>query len=152
MNSRLESRPPRLRTGSKSCAPSPTSPPPSGAPNNSYLREYALIAEYGLVQRRPLPGIYVIPSEQSCATWHGVAFPRAGLYRGGAYRFTLDIPAAYPDAPPRVVFAPPPFHPLVDAATGALDVARAFAACGGHRDTSRDVLGRRLAPASARRR
>jgi len=104
----------------------------SGSPrgNHSYgpfLLEYALMAEYNMLQKQKLPGVYVIPAAKSPLLWHGMLFIRQGLYQEGAFRFSLYIQENYPDGDcPRVVFQPPIFHPVVNPETGELDVKRAF--------------------------
>ncbi|KAJ3592897.1 hypothetical protein NHX12_005235, partial [Muraenolepis orangiensis] len=67
-----------------------------------FYLEYSLLAEFTLVIKQKLPGIYVQPS----------------------YKSALNN---YPDGEcPRVVFDIPVFHPLVDPVSGELDVRRAF--------------------------
>merc|ERR1719423_459414 len=51
-------------------------------------------------------------------------------YAGAVFRFSLHIPDNFPDGPPpRVVFTPPVWHPLIHPSSGEMDVARGF----GHR-------------------
>ncbi|RXN21091.1 AKT-interacting isoform X1 [Labeo rohita] len=92
-----------------------------------FYLEYSLLAEFTLVIKQKLPGIYVQPSYRSALMWFGVIFIRHGLYQDGVFKFTVYIPDNYPDGDcPRVVFDTPVFHPLVDPVSGELDVRRAF--------------------------
>ncbi|CAL8349866.1 unnamed protein product [Merluccius merluccius] len=92
-----------------------------------FYLEYSLLAEFTLVIKQKLPGIYVQPSYKSALMWFGVIFIRHGLYQDGVFKFTVYIPDNYPDGEcPRVVFDLPVFHPLVDPVSGELDVRRAF--------------------------
>uniref|UniRef100_A0A0B8RYM3 AKT-interacting protein-like n=1 Tax=Philothamnus irregularis TaxID=1899461 RepID=A0A0B8RYM3_9SAUR len=93
-----------------------------------FYLEYSLLAEYTLVVKQKLPGVYVQPSYQSALMWFGVIFIRHGLYQDGVFKFTIYIPDNYPDGDcPRLIFDLPIFHPLVDPVSGELDVKRAFA-------------------------
>ncbi|KAL7831228.1 hypothetical protein SRHO_G00307310 [Serrasalmus rhombeus] len=92
-----------------------------------FYLEYSLLAEFTLVIKQKLPGIYVQPSYRSALMWFGVIFIRHGLYQDGVFKFTVYIPDNYPDGEcPRVVFDIPVFHPLVDPVSGELDVRRVF--------------------------
>ncbi|XP_023229143.1 AKT-interacting protein-like isoform X3 [Centruroides sculpturatus] len=92
-----------------------------------YFLEYSLMAEYVLLQKQQLPGLYVVPSAGSALKWFGVLFIRNGLYQGGVFRFTLYVPDKYPDSdPPLLVFEPPIFHPIIDYTTGEMDIKSAF--------------------------
>uniref|UniRef100_A0A7M4E5K7 AKT interacting protein n=1 Tax=Crocodylus porosus TaxID=8502 RepID=A0A7M4E5K7_CROPO len=140
----------------------PASPAPSSQSTNGthasygpFYLEYSLLAEFTLVVKQKLPGVYVQPSYRSAlskfksrcfnyriflsglypfirfsllAVWFGVIFIRHGLYQDGVFKFTVYIPDNYPDGDcPRLVFDLPVFHPLVDPLSGELDVKRAFA-------------------------
>ncbi|RVE74778.1 hypothetical protein OJAV_G00025670 [Oryzias javanicus] len=92
-----------------------------------FYLEYSLLAEFTLVIKQKLPGIYVQPSYKSALMWFGVIFIRHGLYQDGVFKFTVYIPDNYPDGHcPKLVFDNPVFHPLVDPVSGELDVRRAF--------------------------
>uniref|UniRef100_A0A671LKW6 AKT-interacting protein-like n=1 Tax=Sinocyclocheilus anshuiensis TaxID=1608454 RepID=A0A671LKW6_9TELE len=92
-----------------------------------FYLEYSLLAEFTLVIKQKLPGIYVQPSYRSALMWFGVIFIRHGLYQDGVFKFTVYIPDNYPDGDcPRVIFDTPVFHPLVDPVSGELDVRRTF--------------------------
>lgn len=89
--------------------------------------EYSLLAEFTLVIKQKLPGIYIQPSYRSALMWFGVIFIRHGLYQDGVFKFTVYIPDNYPDGDcPKVVFDIPVFHPLVNPVSGELDVRKAF--------------------------
>ena len=53
----------------------------------SYFLEYSLMAEYNLLLKQKLPGIYCIPSSSSSLTWYGVLFIRQGPYQEGVFRW-----------------------------------------------------------------
>ncbi|XP_054587891.1 AKT-interacting protein isoform X2 [Nothobranchius furzeri] len=91
-----------------------------------FYLEYSLMAEFTLVIKQKLPGIYVQPSYKSALMWFGVIFIRHGLYQDGVFKFTVYIPDNYPDGECPLVFDTPVFHPLVDPVSGELDVKRAF--------------------------
>ncbi|XP_074523351.1 AKT-interacting protein isoform X2 [Halichoeres trimaculatus] len=135
--------PARLPFGKKQLPPIPknaapiTKPTSAGTPVQSangthasygpFYLEYSLLAEFTLVIKQKLPGIYVQPSYKSALMWFGVIFIRHGLYQDGVFKFTVYIPDNYPDGEcPKLVFDIPVFHPLVDPVSGELDVRRAF--------------------------
>nr|CAB3220848.1 ubiquitin-conjugating enzyme E2 11-like [Phallusia mammillata] len=101
-----------------------------GATPKSYgpfFLEYSLMAEYNLLQKQSLPGMYIIPSAKSPLLWFGVIFVRQGLYQSGIFKFCVSIPPTYPDGEcPQILFNCAPFHPLIEPNTGKLDVQRAF--------------------------
>uniref|UniRef100_A0A2K6S296 AKT-interacting protein n=1 Tax=Saimiri boliviensis boliviensis TaxID=39432 RepID=A0A2K6S296_SAIBB len=111
----------------------PTSAPGAQSTNSTHASygpfylEYSLLAEFTLVVKQKVLGVYVQPSYRSALMWFGVIFIRHGLYQDGVFKFTVYIPDNYPDADcPRLVFDIPNFHPLVDPTSGELDVKRAF--------------------------
>ncbi|CAL4079283.1 unnamed protein product, partial [Meganyctiphanes norvegica] len=105
-----------------------TSTPRGNHSYSPYFLEYTLLAEYNLLQKQRVSGVYVVPSGKSPLVWNGVIFIRAGLYQEGIFRFHLLIPENYPDGDvPRVVFDSPVFHPLIDPESKELDIARGFA-------------------------
>uniref|UniRef100_A0A8C9WHY8 Akt interacting protein n=1 Tax=Scleropages formosus TaxID=113540 RepID=A0A8C9WHY8_SCLFO len=82
----------------------PVSPAPSAQSSNGthasygpFYLEYSLLAEFTLVIKQKLPGIYVQPSYRSALMWFGVIFIRHGLYQDGVFKFTVYIPDNYPD-------------------------------------------------------
>ena len=105
----------------------------------SYFLEYSLMAEFNLLLKQKLPGIYCIPSAMSSLTWYGVVFIRQGAYQEGVFRyrsmsstssvtfpfimFQVQIPENDPDGDvPKVVFEHSVFHPCVDPDTHTLNV------------------------------
>lgn len=93
----------------------------------SYFLEYSLMAEYNLLLKQKLPGIYCIPSANSSLTWFGVLFIRQGHYQEGVFRFQVIIPDNYPDGDvPKVVFEAPVFHPCIDPVSHVLNVKQGF--------------------------
>nr|CAD7577255.1 unnamed protein product [Timema californicum] len=94
---------------------------------SQYQQEYSLIAEYNILQKQEIPGVYVIPSAQSSLLWFGVLFVRQGLYQGGVFRFNIHIPETFPDGGcPHVAFQSRVFHPLVNEDTGEMDLKSGF--------------------------
>lgn len=92
-----------------------------------FFLEYSLLAEYSLLEKQKLPGIYVIPAAKSSLQWFGVMFIRQGMYQGGVFRFIVRIPETYPDGDcPDIIFETPVFHPQVDYDLGILDVRKGF--------------------------
>ena len=94
---------------------------------STFFLEYSLMAEYNLLQKQNLPGVYILPSSRTPLLWFGVIFVRQGLYQSGIFKFCVVIPQTYPDSDcPKIVFDRAPFHPLINPQTGELDVQRAF--------------------------
>lgn len=97
--------------------------------NHSYgpfFLEYSLLAEYNLLRKQKLPGVYVIPSTHTPLCWYGIIFVRQSIYQEGIFRFKIIIPENYPDGDcPRVFFDQSVFHPLIEPqAPFELDVRR----------------------------
>lgn len=104
-----------------------TSTPKGSHGYSSYYTEYALMAEFQLLQQQRLPGIYCLPSYSSPLTWWAVLFIRQGPYRGAVLRFRILLPENYPDGDvPKVEFDGPVFHPFVDIETNQLNVKQGF--------------------------
>jgi len=104
-----------------------TSTPKGSHGYSSYYLEYALMAEFQLLQQQRLPGIYCLPSHSSPLTWFAVLFIRQGPYRGAVLRFQILLPENYPDGDvPQVQFEGPVFHPYVDQQTHQLNVKQGF--------------------------
>ncbi|XP_045762118.1 protein crossbronx homolog [Maniola jurtina] len=92
-----------------------------------FHQEYIIMAEYRMLQTENLPGIYVIPSHDNSFLWYGVIFIRSGLYTGGVFRFTLNLPEKFPDdTVPTVKFTSQIFHPAIDPITGILSLNEVF--------------------------
>ncbi|ELT87326.1 hypothetical protein CAPTEDRAFT_21008 [Capitella teleta] len=93
----------------------------------TFLTEYSLMAEYNLLMKKKLPGVYAIPSYKSPLVWFGVLFIRQGLYQEGVFKFTVYIPENYPDGEcPRLIFDQCVYNPSVHPQTGELDVAKTY--------------------------
>lgn len=90
------------------------------------VRQHALLLEYEHLQDVLPSGMYVMPSYDSLLTWHGVVFPRQGLYRGGVFKFELELPPDYPDSPPSLKLLDDIFHPMVEPGTGRFDLSGIF--------------------------
>lgn len=92
-----------------------------------YFLEYTLLAEYNLLQKQMIPGVYVLPAAKSPLIWYGVLFIHHGIYEEGIFKFVMSIPENYPDGDcPLLKFVPPVYHPLINMETGELDIKRAF--------------------------
>ncbi|KAF1755484.1 hypothetical protein GCK72_022053 [Caenorhabditis remanei] len=92
------------------------------------LVEQALAAEFAEVCRAPVEGIFVCPSARNRFAWFGVIFVRKGIFGGGIFRFTIEIPSDFPASIclPRVVFSQSIFHPLICSKNKELSLARSF--------------------------
>mmetsp|Transcript_16558 Transcript_16558/g.27363 ORF Transcript_16558/g.27363 Transcript_16558/m.27363 type:complete len:244 (-) Transcript_16558:426-1157(-) len=88
-------------------------------------REYLLILEFKHLKTHAPSGVYVMPSLDSMYVWYGVIFLRDGLYKGGTFKFVINIPEGYPDARPSVRFGTRIFHPQVSLA-GDMDLNKDF--------------------------
>ena len=89
--------------------------PKTQAKVSPYYRDHYLLTEYRELQQHAPNGIYVLPSSSSLLRWDGVIFVRQGDYRGGIFRFIIDIPESYPDARPNLKFVSKVFHPQISA-------------------------------------
>ncbi|GBG74924.1 hypothetical protein CBR_g19438 [Chara braunii] len=104
---------------------SPHTSPPKPHQYSPYFRETALIIEYKNLKYHAPSGVYVMPSFHSLYLWNGVIFVRQGSYRGGIFKFILQIPDTYPSERPRLFFTSYVFHPRVYP-SGELDLSQAF--------------------------
>ncbi|VVC97376.1 unnamed protein product [Leptidea sinapis] len=92
-----------------------------------FQQEYIIMAEYRMLQTENLQGIYTIPSYENSLLWYGVIFVRSGLYAGGVFRFTLQLPDNFPDDKvPVLTFTSQLYHPAVDVNTGILRLSEVF--------------------------
>ena len=84
--------------------------------------------EFRHLKEHAPPGMYILPSFDNLRQWSGVIFIRKGLYKGGIFRFFLELPRSYPanGACPRVTFVTPLHHPHVDSKTGRVDILSHF--------------------------
>lgn len=98
---------------------------PSGCTEDSKeeqekLRDYQLLVEYTSLKVYAPLGVYVLPQIGNMRVWHGVIFIRQGLYKGGVFRFKIDIPYDYPNVAPTVFFHTYVYHSLIHPETGEL--------------------------------
>ncbi|KAF4668843.1 a1-alpha2 repression [Perkinsus olseni] len=89
-------------------------------------RTCSLLMEYRHLQDNAPRGLYVCPDVQDLLIWHCVLILRQGHYKGAILKFVLRIPEDYPNSAPTVQFSSRVYHPLVDEATGILDISLAF--------------------------
>eukprot|EP01118_Nematostelium_gracile_P017462 TRINITY_DN7467_c0_g1_i1.p1 TRINITY_DN7467_c0_g1~~TRINITY_DN7467_c0_g1_i1.p1 ORF type:complete len:237 (+),score=44.75 TRINITY_DN7467_c0_g1_i1:84-794(+) len=92
---------------------------------SDYYREYRILIEYKHLPQHIPGGVYAVPSSDSIFDWKCVIFLRQSLYRGGVFKFSIQIPSKYPEEVPQVVFETPMFHPQIDK-KGFLNVNRQF--------------------------
>ena len=85
-----------------------------------------LLIELKHLQKFCPSGIYIIPQSDNIKIWHGVIFPREGLYRDGIFKFQIQIPPEYPNSPPTVIFVSKVYHPLINKESGVLDLSKKF--------------------------
>lgn len=92
------------------------------------IKDYKLTVEYKHLKQNSPGGIYVVPSFSDLRTWYGVIFVRRGMYANGIFKFRIELPQEYNDrnAWPRVFFTTRVYSPLVEPATGELDVKSAY--------------------------
>ena len=85
-----------------------------------------LLNEYKHVMEHLPAGMIVAPAFHTLLEWHGSMHVKDGYYRGGVFKFVINIPVDYPASSPAVYFFNSVFHPLVDTRTGRLDISVAF--------------------------
>ncbi|KAM3586769.1 hypothetical protein VKS41_001826 [Umbelopsis sp. WA50703] len=103
--------------------------------NSESFKRYELMIEFSNLRNPnhcPL-GVYVMPSSDNLNVWFGVLFVHKGYYRSGVFKFRINIPESYPNAPPTVTFLTDMFHPLVDN-QGRLSIAQQFPVWRPHQD------------------
>ncbi|KAL3897893.1 MAG: hypothetical protein SGCHY_003110 [Lobulomycetales sp.] len=93
-----------------------------------YFKRYELLIEYkNLSNPSHCPaGLYVMPLPDNLYLWHGTLFIHRGYYKGGVYKFIIEIPQSYPDSAPKVTFITDMFHPLIDPKTRVFNLAQQF--------------------------
>lgn len=69
-----------------------------------HFRESYVLLEYKRLCDSPVPGIYILPSENHTFEWCGVVFVDNGPWAGGAFHFKIYIPEEYPTLPPMIRF------------------------------------------------
>ncbi|CAO3685999.1 unnamed protein product [Umbelopsis ramanniana] len=103
--------------------------------NSEYFKRYELMIEFSNLRNPnhcPL-GVYVMPLSDNLNVWFGCLFVHKGFYRSGVFKFRINIPESYPNAPPTVTFLTDMFHPLVDT-QGRLSIAQQFPVWRPHQD------------------
>ena len=75
------------------------------------LKNYQIMIEYKHLKQHVPPGIYILPSFHNMRTWCGVIFLRAGVWKSGIFRFTIDTDT-YPgnNSCPKITFLNQVFH------------------------------------------
>lgn len=92
------------------------------------LKDYQIMLEFRHLKEHSPTGMYILPSMDDLRKWSGVLFLRKGLYKGGIFRFYLELPQSYPadGACPRVTFLTDVYHPHVNSKTGRVDILSHF--------------------------
>ena len=98
----------------------------ANASNLEQAREIQIMFEYQTLVNYLPQGMFVVPAIRSLHLWHGIVFIRSGIYQGGVFRFTIEIPVNYPLAAPKIVFCCSIFHPLINQDTGELNLNSKF--------------------------
>ncbi|KAK0411187.1 hypothetical protein QR680_005535 [Steinernema hermaphroditum] len=91
-------------------------------------RQHAISCEYAMVCRKPIDGVYIMPSAENSSVWNGIIFIRCGMFAGGMLRFVLTLQPDFPhtSALPEVVFDLQVFHPHVFNDSRRVDFSRHF--------------------------
>ena len=92
------------------------------------MRDYNIMVEFKALRDTAPGGVYLLPSANDMRLFYGVIFIRLGIYKGGIFKFKLELPRGYPSdgALPRVCFFSKIYHPLVDITSGTLDLSPEF--------------------------
>jgi ubiquitin-protein ligase len=92
------------------------------------LRDYKVTIEYKHLKSHAPGGVYIIPSFDDLRIFYGVIFVRRGPFTNGIFKFELVLPKRYNDINqhPEITFKSFVYNPYVDAATGKLDMKRAY--------------------------
>ncbi len=67
--------------------------------------------------------MYLLPLQNNLFTWYGILFLHYGPFKGGVFRFRLQLHASYPQIKPLVYFTPQLFHPRIHPESGELDLS-----------------------------
>ena len=84
--------------------------------------EYRMMLEFHMMREFALAGTFVFPQLDNLMVWHGVIFVKDWDYKGGVFKFRIDIPLGYPNEPPQVVFKVELYHPLINPSTQVLEL------------------------------
>lgn len=105
---------------------SPPRTPTRRAGDGDGPKIYQIVRDYDELELTA--GLYVLPDAVDLHLWHVCIFVRSGPYAGGIFRAVLVVHPRYPaiGACPLFTFIDQPLHPLVDPATGVLQLAARF--------------------------
>ncbi|KAJ3417388.1 hypothetical protein HDV05_004853 [Chytridiales sp. JEL 0842] len=81
-----------------------------------------------------------MPHPDNLNEWHGTLFVHRGYYKGGVFKFVIDIPDGYPDEGPSVRFITDMFHPLIDSRDRHFSLRQQFPSWRPHKDYLCHVL------------
>jgi len=90
------------------------------------VKDYELMLEYKRLKTTAPSGVYVAPSFDRLRVWHGFIVINQGLYKGGTFKFRIDIPDEYPSVGPKVHFLSAVYHPFVHQRTMQLHLGWAI--------------------------
>lgn len=88
----------------------------------NFMQQYTVLLEFQRLLDCLPSGMYLAPSYNSVLIWHGTLFVRSGMYRGGVFKFQLDLGDEYPEYPPSLKFLTDIYHPMVEPETGIVDL------------------------------
>eukprot|EP00928_Gymnodinium_smaydae_P013426 TRINITY_DN14894_c0_g1_i1.p1 TRINITY_DN14894_c0_g1~~TRINITY_DN14894_c0_g1_i1.p1 ORF type:complete len:453 (-),score=71.51 TRINITY_DN14894_c0_g1_i1:200-1558(-) len=104
------------------------------------VQEYSVVLEYERIQDLIPRGIYLVPSFDSRAEWHGIVCLRGGFWKGASFKFKILLGEDYPGKPPEIYFASELYHPAVCARTWRFQTEAFFPAWQEGRDYLACVL------------
>ena len=89
-----------------------------------HMKNYEIIVEFKRLRRSAPDGIYLFPSWDSLKLYFGVVFVHSGFYKGGIFKFRIELPDEYPmdGVLPKLIFTSEIFHPSVFESSGELDL------------------------------
>ncbi|CEF63759.1 AKT-interacting protein [Strongyloides ratti] len=95
---------------------------------NDYVVNHHISFEYSLLVRKPIDGLYIIPSANDPFLWFGIIVIRCGVYTGGIFRFRFYIPKDFPNTKsvPKIQFELNIFHPCIYQKTNIVNLQRFF--------------------------
>ncbi|KAJ1676045.1 hypothetical protein EV182_000038 [Spiromyces aspiralis] len=91
--------------------------------HTQHMKRNQLLIELNYLRsRRHCPSrMYIMPSMSTLNV-----FPRSGYWKGGVFRFRINIPLEYPNVRPSVHMLTNLFHPLVDPNSGEFTIRHQF--------------------------
>jgi ubiquitin-protein ligase len=90
------------------------------------VKDFDLTTEYKGLKTSAPSGVYVAPSFNNLRTWCGFIVVHQGWYKDAVFKFVMEFPDEYPDAPPRVHFLSKVYHPFVHMRTMELHLGWAL--------------------------